>query len=259
MLPQQPLLHIAPLDLHISSTAVPAATSYGVTRPSQEATAAAAVAAAAAAAASALDQQASGLHNFASNAGSSMCLPPALLAAATQAQQQQQQPSPAPVDVLEAAAAAAYAQQQQQQQQQSYSSHLDSLGAYPADSTAATLAAAAAAAAQLDSAAAAAAQVGPAAPALAPSTTQQQARAARKQRFTREQQQAILESVERFYAACPSRYTELVIKHMQERFPGIEISNACVRKIKFRYGNRVGFRSIWCLVWLNCQLPLVVL
>ncbi|WIA40087.1 hypothetical protein OEZ86_013499 [Tetradesmus obliquus] len=109
--------------------------------------------------------------------------------------------------------------------------------------TTAKLAAAAAAAAQLDSAAAAAAAAvqlqAPAIPVTASQQLQQlqqqqQARAARKQRFTREQQAAILESVERFYAACPSRYTELVIKHMQERFPGIEISNACVRKIKFR-------------------------
>ncbi|WIA40086.1 hypothetical protein OEZ86_013499 [Tetradesmus obliquus] len=110
--------------------------------------------------------------------------------------------------------------------------------------TTAKLAAAAAAAAQLDSAAAAAAAAvqlqAPAIPVTASQQLQQlqqqqQARAARKQRFTREQQAAILESVERFYAACPSRYTELVIKHMQERFPGIEISNACVRKIKFRW------------------------
>jgi hypothetical protein len=57
---------------------------------------------------------------------------------------------------------------------------------------------------------------------------------ARKQRFTREQHAAILESVERNYAQYPSRYTELVIKEMQARFPGIELNNACVRKIKFR-------------------------
>jgi hypothetical protein len=57
---------------------------------------------------------------------------------------------------------------------------------------------------------------------------------ARKQRFTREQHAAILESVERNYAQNPSRYTELVIKEMQARFPGIELNNACVRKIKFR-------------------------
>jgi hypothetical protein len=227
MLPHQPLLHIAPLDLNLNSTAAPgAASSYGITSssPSQDAAAAAAVAAAAAAA-SALDQPAAGLlglGSFAHNASSSMGLPPALLAAATQAQQQQ--PSTASVDmVVEAAAAAAYAQHQH-----AYSGHLDTSGMYAAD---ATLAAAAAAAAQLDSSAAAAQLQG----AATLSASQQQARSARKQRFTREQQQAILESVERFYAACPSRYTELVIKHMQERFPGIEISNACVRKIKFRW------------------------
>lgn len=56
----------------------------------------------------------------------------------------------------------------------------------------------------------------------------------RKQRFTREQHAAILESVERNFAQYPSRYTELVIKEMQARFPGIELNNACVRKIKFR-------------------------
>jgi hypothetical protein len=56
----------------------------------------------------------------------------------------------------------------------------------------------------------------------------------RKQRFSREQHAAILESVERNYAQYPSRYTELVIKEMQARFPGIELNNACVRKIKFR-------------------------
>lgn len=56
----------------------------------------------------------------------------------------------------------------------------------------------------------------------------------RKQRFTREQHAAILESVERNYAQYPSRYTELVIKEMQALFPGIELNNACVRKIKFR-------------------------
>ncbi|WIA19809.1 hypothetical protein OEZ85_005718 [Tetradesmus obliquus] len=109
-----------------------------------------------------------------------------------------------------------------------------------AAATDATLAAQTERSAQLDSAAAAAAAAvqlqAPAIPVTASQQLQQQqqARAARKQRFTREQQAAILESVERFYAACPSRYTELVIKHMQERFPGIEISNACVRKIKFR-------------------------
>lgn len=57
---------------------------------------------------------------------------------------------------------------------------------------------------------------------------------ARKQRFSREQHAAILESVERNFAQYPSRYTELVIKEMQALFPGIELNNACVRKIKFR-------------------------
>jgi hypothetical protein len=57
----------------------------------------------------------------------------------------------------------------------------------------------------------------------------------RKHRFTRDQHAAILESVERNYALYPSRYTELVIKEMQAKFPGLEINNACVRKIKFRW------------------------
>jgi hypothetical protein len=60
------------------------------------------------------------------------------------------------------------------------------------------------------------------------------ASSSRKQRFSREQHAAILESVERNYAQYPSRYTELVIKEIQARFPGIELNNACVRKIKFR-------------------------
>jgi len=57
----------------------------------------------------------------------------------------------------------------------------------------------------------------------------------RKHRFSRDQHAAILESVERNYALYPSRYTELVIKEMQAKFPGLEINNACVRKIKFRW------------------------
>jgi hypothetical protein len=67
---------------------------------------------------------------------------------------------------------------------------------------------------------------------------------ARKQRFTREQHAAILESVERNYAQYPSRYTELVIKEMQARFPGIELNNACVRKIKFRCATVAGCSSM---------------
>jgi hypothetical protein len=67
---------------------------------------------------------------------------------------------------------------------------------------------------------------------------------ARKQRFTREQHAAILESVERNYAQYPSRYTELVIKEMQARFPGIELNNACVRKIKFRCAAVAGCSSM---------------
>lgn len=86
-----------------------------------------------------------------------------------------------------------------------------------------------------DPAAAAAAAEAPApAPAAATASAGGKAPGARKQRFTREQHAAILESVERNYAQYPSRYTELVIKEMQARFPGIELNNACVRKIKFR-------------------------
>eukprot|EP00775_Hariotina_reticulata_P013235 gene13235-13365_t len=74
-----------------------------------------------------------------------------------------------------------------------------------------------------------------AAPGLAGATSVGVARAVvRKHRFSRDQQLAILESVERNYALYPSRYTELVIKEMQAKFPGMEINSACVRKIKFR-------------------------
>jgi hypothetical protein len=56
----------------------------------------------------------------------------------------------------------------------------------------------------------------------------------RKPRFTKEQHAAIMESVERNFKEHPSRYTELVIKEMKDRYPHLDITSACVRKLKFR-------------------------
>ena len=57
----------------------------------------------------------------------------------------------------------------------------------------------------------------------------------RKPRFTKEQHAAIMESVERNFKEHPSRYTELVIKEMKDQYPHLEITSACVRKMKFRW------------------------
>lgn len=101
---------------------------------------------------------------------------------------------------------------------------LQALGYAATDATAAPTASTSATPAPADTSAAAAAG----------SAAVSKAAGARKQRFSREQHAAILESVERNFAQYPSRYTELVIKEMQALFPGIELNNACVRKIKFR-------------------------
>jgi hypothetical protein len=52
--------------------------------------------------------------------------------------------------------------------------------------------------------------------------------------MTAEQMGALIECVRLHVAACPERYTQLVMRDMNARFPGLALNMGQIRKIKFR-------------------------
>jgi hypothetical protein len=46
----------------------------------------------------------------------------------------------------------------------------------------------------------------------------------KRQRLTSEQMTVLLESLHKHVATCPERYTQLVIKEMREKYPGLELN-----------------------------------